>query len=91
MRRSALGSTRNFIPDLLVWFLEQNNIETILDDTDENFSGKMKKFNLIGIPFQILIGKNPDKNKVEFKEVGNESKIISLKEALNFIKTKKIN
>ena len=47
-------------------FLEQNNIETVLDDSDENFSGKLKKFNLIGIPFQILIGKNPDKNKVEF-------------------------
>ena len=72
-------------------FLEQNNIETILDDTDENFSGKLKKFNLIGIPFQILIGKNHDKNKVEFKEVGNNSKMISLEEALNFIKSKKIN
>jgi len=72
-------------------FLEQNNIETVLDDSDENFSGKLKKFNLIGIPFQILIGKNPDKNKVEFKEVGNDSKMISLEEALNFIKSKKIN
>ena len=29
-------------------FLEENNIETVLDDTDENFSGKLKKFNLIG-------------------------------------------
>ena len=72
-------------------FLEQNNIETVLDDSDENFSGKLKKFNLIGIPFQILIGKNPDKNKVEFKEVGSDSKMISLEEALNFIKSKKIN
>ena len=35
--------------------------------------------------------KNPDKNKVEFKEVGNDSKMISLEEALNFIKSKKIN
>ena len=51
----------------------------------------LKKFDLIGIPFQILIGKNPDKNKVEFKEVGNDSKMISLEEALNFIKSKKIN
>ena len=72
-------------------FLEQNNIETVLDDSDENFSGKLKKFNLIGIPFQILIGKNPDKNKVEFKEVGNDSKMVSLEEALNFIKSKKKN
>ena len=57
---------------------------------DENENQKMD-FNLIGIPFQILIGKNPDKNKVEFKEVGNDSKMISLEEALNFIKSKKIN
>ena len=37
--------------------LNEKNIDTIIDDTDENFSAKMKKFNLIGIPFQILIGK----------------------------------
>ena len=54
-----------------------------LDDSDENFSGKLKKFNLIGIPFQILIGKNPDKNKVEFKEVGSDSKMLSL-EAVSY-------
>ena len=39
-------------------FLKDNNIDTIIDDTDENFSAKMKKFNLMGIPFQIIIGKN---------------------------------
>ena len=35
--------------------LNKNNIDAIVDDTDENISAKIKKFNLIGIPFQILI------------------------------------
>ena len=38
-------------------FLKNKNIDVILDDTDENFSSKMKKFNLIGVPYQILLGK----------------------------------
>ena len=36
---------------------ENNNIDTIIDDTDENLSSKIKKFNLIGVPYQIIIGK----------------------------------
>ena len=36
---------------------EKNNIECIIDDTDENFSSKVKKMNLIGAPYQIIIGK----------------------------------
>ena len=35
--------------------LKDNNIDVIIDDTDENFSSKMKKFNLIGVPYQILL------------------------------------
>ena len=38
--------------------LKDRNIDVIIDDTDENFSSKMKKFNLIGVPFQILLGIN---------------------------------
>ena len=40
--------------------LKENKIDTIIDNTEENFSSKMKKFNLIGVPYQILLGK---KNK----------------------------
>ena len=29
--------------------LENNGIETIIDDTDENLSSKIKKMNLIGL------------------------------------------
>ena len=36
--------------------LSKNNIDSIIDDTDENFSSKIKKMNLIGVPYQIIIG-----------------------------------
>ena len=58
--------------------LEKNNIEAIIDDTDENISSKIKKMNLIGAPFQIIIGKQLEGDKLEFKEVGGETQKIEL-------------
>ena len=73
-------------------FFKSNKIDVIIDDTDENFSSKIKKFNLIGIPFQILIGKKSDGDKYEFKEIGKESKNLSIEEiAKIIINQKKIN
>ena len=40
--------------------LKDRNIDAIIDDTEENFSSKMKKFNLIGAPYQIILGKKSD-------------------------------
>ena len=37
-------------------YFKDKNIDTIIDDSDENISTKIKNFNLIGIPFQIVIG-----------------------------------
>jgi len=70
-------------------FLNDNNIDTILDDTDENFSSKMKKFNLIGIPFQIIIGKKSDGETFEFKEIGEKAKNLKIEEIARIIKSKK--
>ena len=53
-------------------YLKSKNIDTIIDDTDESISSKMKKFNLIGIPFQIIIGKKSEDDLIEFKEVGKD-------------------
>ena len=73
-------------------FFKSNEIDAIIDDTDENFSSKIKKFNLIGIPFQIMIGKKSDGDKYEFKEIGKESKNLSIEEiAQIIINQKKIN
>ena len=64
---------------------KEKNIEAIIDDADENFSSKIKKFNLIGIPFQILLGKKSDGEKFEFKEIGKESKNLSIEEIAKII------
>merc|ERR1711965_708837 len=52
---------------------KNNDIESIIDDTDEKFSSKMKKMNLIGSPYQIIIGKQSDGNLLEFKELGEKT------------------
>ena len=62
--------------------LEKNNIESIIDDTDENFSSKIKKMNLIGAPYQIIIGKNSDGDLLEFKEIGKDTLNIKLSEII---------
>ena len=70
--------------------LEKNNIESIIDDTDENLSSKIKKMNLIGVPYQIIIGKQTDGDLLEFKETGEDSKKLKLKDIIKFITEKKV-
>ena len=69
--------------------LQKNNIEAIIDDTDENFSSKIKKMNLIGAPYQIIIGKQSEGDSLEFKETGKEIQIISLAKIIKIIKEQK--
>jgi len=71
--------------------LKENNLDVLIDDTDENLSSKIKKFNLLGIPYQIIIGKNFNEKKIEFKEIGKDPIFISLEEVIKIIKNKKIN
>ncbi len=67
-----------------------NNIDALIDDTDENFSSKIKKMNLIGAPYQIIIGKQSEGDLIEFKETGQDSKKIKLEEIIKIIKKEKI-
>ena len=67
--------------------LKKQKIDVLLDDVDENMSNKFKKHDLIGIPFQIIIGSKSTKDKFEFKEINSESSILDLNE----IKKKLIN
>ena len=69
--------------------LKKNNIEAIIDDEDENLSSKIKKFNLIGIPYQIILGKNSESDKIEFREVGKDSNKYSIEKILEILKNKK--
>ena len=70
--------------------LKKENIEAIIDDTDENFSSKIKKMNLIGAPYQIIIGKQTEGDLLEFKEVGKESSKIKLKDIIKLIIEQKV-
>ena len=55
----------------------------------EAVSSKVKKMSLIGAPYQIIIGKKTEGDVLEFKEIGNETKNISLVEIIKIIKEQK--
>ena len=67
-------------------YLKSKNIDAIVDDTDDGITAKIKKFNLIGIPYQIVIGKNSTDKKFEFAKVGEDLKFFSKDEIENKIK-----
>ena len=58
--------------------LKNQNIDVLLDDVDENMSNKFKKHDLIGIPYQIIIGSKSENNTFEFKELLSKSEMLSL-------------
>ncbi|MBC8294861.1 MAG: proline--tRNA ligase [Pelagibacterales bacterium] len=66
-------------------FFNVNGIDAIIDDMDENLSAKIKKFNLIGVPFQIIIGKKSDGDLLEFKEIGKDPQNLTLDQILKIL------
>ena len=81
---SALEKANNINSELI-----KNNIEAIIDDTDENYSSKIKKMNLIGAPYQIVIGKKSEGDLLEFKETGGETQNLSLNKIIEIITKQK--
>ena len=81
---SALNKANKIYSELV-----KNKIEPLMDDTEENFSSKIKKMNLIGVPFQIIIGKQNDGDLLEFIEIGKETKKIRLHEIISILKKQK--
>ena len=78
----------NFLKAKKVYdYLINNGIDVLLDDTEENISAKFKKFDLIGIPYQVVLGSKSYDDKFEFKEINGKTEILSLLE----IKNKLIN
>ena len=69
--------------------LNKENIDTIIDDTEENYSSKIKKMNLIGAPYQIIIGKKTEGDLFEFKELGAETQNLSLDKIIKIITKQK--
>jgi len=72
-------------------YLKSNNIDAIIDDTDENISAKIKKFNLIGIPYQLIIGKKSEGDYFEFKEIGKEAQNLKIEVIVSQINKLKSN
>ena len=71
--------------------LNKNNIDTLIDDTDENYSSKIKKMNLIGAPYQIVIGKKSEGDLLEFKEIGGKTQNLSLENIIEIITKQKVS
>ena len=81
---SALEKANNINNELMKY-----KIDTLIDDTDENFSSKIKKMNLIGVPYQIIIGKKSSSDLLEFKETGGEIQNLSLNKIIEIISKQK--
>ncbi len=81
---SALDKAININKELI-----KNKIDALIDDTEENFSSKLKNINLIGVPYQIIFGKKSDGGLLEFKETGKETQIVSLTKIIEIIKKQK--
>ena len=60
--------------------LREHKIDVLLDDVNENISAKFKKHDLLGIPYQIIIGSKSEADKFEFKEVGKNAIMLDLNE-----------
>ena len=66
--------------------LKENNIDVLFDDTNEHLSAKFKKFDLIGIPYQIILGSKSTSENFEFKEINGKTEVLSLDEIKNKLK-----
>ncbi len=66
--------------------LKKQNIDVLLDDVEENMSNKFKKHDLIGIPFQIIIGSKSDGKIFEFKELKSKTELLSLEKIKSKLK-----
>ena len=66
--------------------LKTNGIDVLLDDVEENISNKFKKHDLLGIPYQIIIGSKATKNQFEFKEIDKDSQMLNLNKIIKLLK-----
>ena len=66
--------------------LKTNGIDVLLDDVEENISNKFKKHDLLGIPYQIIIGSKATKNQFEFKEIDKDSQMLDLNKIIKLLK-----
>ena len=66
--------------------LKNKGIDVLLDDVEENISNKFKKHDLLGIPFQIIIGSKATNENIEFKEIDKNSEMLNLNQIIKILK-----
>jgi prolyl-tRNA synthetase len=66
--------------------LKSNCIDVILDDTLDSPSSKFKNFDLMGVPYQIIIGSKSNDDKLEFKELNAKTEMLTIEEIIKKIK-----
>ena len=66
--------------------LKNKGIDVLLDDVEENISNKFKKHDLLGVPFQIIIGSKATKDQFEFKEIDKDSQMLDLNKIIKILK-----
>ena len=72
--------------------LKKSNIDVLFDDTDEHLSAKFKKFDLIGIPYQIILGSKSANDNFEFKEINGKTESLNISSIKNkLLKSRKSN
>ena len=66
--------------------LKKAKVEVVLDDRNAGFGFKAKDWELIGIPYQIVVGREASNDVVEFKvRETNEKTAMSSNEAINIV------
>ena len=74
------------VADKLHAMLESSNVEVVLDDRNQGLGFKAKDWELIGVPFQVIVGKRANEGIVELKYRDTlEKKEVTLDEAYNTI------
>ena len=66
--------------------LKNKGIDVLLDDVEENISNKFKKHDLLGIPYQIIIGSKSTNDQFEFKEIDKSSQMLELSKIIKLLK-----
>ena len=87
--RNIVTDNVGIILNILRKWINNKNIDAIIDDTEENFSSKIKKFKLLGVPYQIMIGKKSENDLIEFKEIGSDSRYLKIDKIIELISNKK--
>ena len=74
------------LADKIYFELKKHKVEVILDDRNAGFGFKAKDWELIGIPYQIVVGREAANGIVEFKvRETNEKSAVQYQEALNSV------